>query len=176
MQVVLVRHTAVDVPPGICYGQSDVPLRSSFPLDASLVKAGLRPLEPFDEAFTSPLSRCTRLAAYCGYPDALRDARLLEIDLGDWEGQAYSDIVDPRLDWWRNDPYHVAATRGESFDNQLARVSDFLNELQATAYRRVVVFTHGGVISCAQIYAGLFRVDEAQEHLTTYGSIVSIEL
>lgn len=176
MQVVLVRHTAVDVPAGICYGQSDVPVRASFPLDAALVKACLRPLEPFDEAFTSPLSRCTRLADYCGYPDALRDSRLLEIDLGDWEGQAYSDIVDPRLDWWRNDPYHVAATRGESFDDQFRRVSDFLDELREMPYRRVVVFTHGGVISCAQIYVGLFRIDEAQQHLTPYGSTVTIEL
>lgn len=176
MQVVLVRHTAVNVPAGICYGRSDVPLRASFPLDATLVKACLRPLEPFDAAFTSPLSRCTRLAEACGYADALRDDRLLEIDLGDWEGQAYSDIVAPRFEWWRADPYHVAATRGESFDDQLGRVSDFLDQLSTMPYRRVVVFTHGGVISCAQIYVGRFRVDEAQEHLTPYGSIVRIVL
>ena len=26
MEVILIRHTSVDVPPGVCYGQTDVPL------------------------------------------------------------------------------------------------------------------------------------------------------
>jgi alpha-ribazole phosphatase len=176
MQIVLIRHTSVDVPAGMCYGQSDVPLRDSFPLEASLVKACLRPYEPFDAAFTSPLSRCSRLASYCGYADARRDDRLLEIDLGQWEGQNFAEIVDPRFEQWTADPYHVAATRGESFEDQLLRVSSFLEELSRTDFQRVAVFCHGGVMTCAQIYAGLFPVDEASKHLTPYGGIVQIEL
>ena len=30
MEVIFIRHTSVDVPPGVCYGQTDVPLRHSF--------------------------------------------------------------------------------------------------------------------------------------------------
>ena len=30
MEVIFIRHTSVDVPPGVCYGQTDVPLRNSF--------------------------------------------------------------------------------------------------------------------------------------------------
>lgn len=30
MKLYLVRHTRVDVPSGICYGQTDVPLADSF--------------------------------------------------------------------------------------------------------------------------------------------------
>ncbi len=30
MEVILIRHTSVDVPPGVCYGQTDVPLKPTF--------------------------------------------------------------------------------------------------------------------------------------------------
>ena len=30
MNIYLIRHTSVDVPKGLCYGQSDVPLRPTF--------------------------------------------------------------------------------------------------------------------------------------------------
>ena len=29
MEVILIRHTSVDVPPGTCYGHSDVPLKDT---------------------------------------------------------------------------------------------------------------------------------------------------
>ena len=35
MEVILIRHTSVDVPKGVCYGQTDVPLRDSFEEEAS---------------------------------------------------------------------------------------------------------------------------------------------
>lgn len=30
MEVILIRHTSVDVPPGMCYGQTDVPLKPTL--------------------------------------------------------------------------------------------------------------------------------------------------
>lgn len=38
MEIYLVRHTSVDVPAGYAYGQTDVPLRSSFEDEAEVVK------------------------------------------------------------------------------------------------------------------------------------------
>ena len=38
MKVVFVRHTSVEVPGGTAYGRSDVPLRASFPLEASVTQ------------------------------------------------------------------------------------------------------------------------------------------
>ena len=35
MEVILIRHTSVDVPVGICYGQTDVPLKESFEEEAA---------------------------------------------------------------------------------------------------------------------------------------------
>ena len=42
MKVYLVRHTSVDVAPGTCYGQTDVPLRASFQEEAEACKKALQ--------------------------------------------------------------------------------------------------------------------------------------
>lgn len=86
MNIYLIRHTSVDVPKGLCYGQSDVPLRPTFEIEAAVTKAKIESIH-FDMAYTSPLSRCTRLAQYCGFGDAIRDPRILELNFGDWEMQ-----------------------------------------------------------------------------------------
>ena len=38
MQVILVRHTRVDVPRGVCYGWSDVPCAPTFEEEAALTR------------------------------------------------------------------------------------------------------------------------------------------
>ena len=176
MEVILIRHTSVDVPPGTCYGQTDVPLRSTFPEEAKLVRKRLAGNPSFDRVYTSPLSRCTRLAEYCGYPNALRETRLLELNFGAWEMQRYDEIHDPHLAEWYADYLHQPTTNGESFEDQLRRVSFFLHELQTKPYHRVAIFTHGGVIACAQVYAGLIRPEDAFNHVPPYGGMISIQL
>ena len=78
MNIYLIRHTSVDVPKGLCYGLSDVPLRPTFEIGAAVTKAKIESIH-FDMAYTSPLSRCTRLAQYCGFGDAIRDPRILNL-------------------------------------------------------------------------------------------------
>ncbi len=175
MEIILIRHTSVDVPKGVCYGQTDVPLRDSFKEEATITAQQLQD-DVFDAVFTSPLSRCTRLAEHCGYPDAIRDARLKELDFGEWEMQEFDKIDDPRLQEWYDDYFHVAATGGESFIIQLQRVSEFLDEVSRQKYGRVAVFAHGGVLICAQIYAGTLKMEDAFGALTPYGGIVRLQL
>ena len=43
MNIYLIRHTSVDVPKGLCYGQSDVPLRPTFEAEAAVTKAKINP-------------------------------------------------------------------------------------------------------------------------------------
>lgn len=175
MEIILIRHTSVDVPKGVCYGQTDVPLRDSFKEEATITAQQLQD-DVFDAVFTSPLSRCTRLAEHCGYPDAIRDARLKELDFGEWEMKEFDKIDDPRLQEWYDDYFHVAATGGESFMMQLQRVSEFLDEVSRQKYGSVAVFAHGGVLICAQIYAGTLKMEDAFGALTTYGGIVRLQL
>src|SRR5574344_1428633 len=117
MQVYIIRHTSVDVAPGTCYGQTDVPLKETFPQEAAVVADKLKGIT-FDEVFVSPLTRCVRLATYCGYPDAIREKRIIETDFGEWEMKRFDQMTDPRVQLWYNDYINTRATGGESYADQ----------------------------------------------------------
>lgn len=176
MEIVLIRHTSVDVPQGICYGQTDVPVKDTFEQEAAATKANLQAFEPFDKVFCSPLTRCVKLATYCGYADAQRDDRIMEINFGEWEMKPFDVINDPRMQEWFNDYLHVAPTGGESFMQQYQRVAAFLDELKRMPYQRVAVFAHGGVLLCAQLYAGVIKFEEAFDALTPYGGVITLNI
>ena len=176
MDVILLRHTTPDVPAGTCYGQTDVPLKATFEAEAAVAKAALEACGPVDHAYTSPLSRCTRLAAFCGFADAERDPRILEIDFGEWEMKLFDEITDPHLQDWFADHLHTPVTGGESFMQQYQRVSAFLDELRTRPWKRVAVFAHGGVLVSAQVYAGLVTPEEAFSALPPYGGLVRLAL
>ena len=176
MEIILIRHTSVDVPLGTCYGQTDVPLKDSFEEEAALAKSTLEAYGLVDYAYTSPLSRCTRLADFCGYADAERDARILEINFGEWEMKLFDDISDPHLQEWYADHINTPVTGGESFMMQYMRVSAFLDELRSKPWDRVAVFAHGGVLVSALIYAGHVTPDEAFAALPPYGGVIRINL
>ena len=57
MEVILVRHTKVNVVPGMCYGNTDVDVASSFEEEAERVRQALLKHE-FDAIYSSPLQRC----------------------------------------------------------------------------------------------------------------------
>lgn len=176
MKVYLVRHTSVDVAPGTCYGQTDVPLRASFQEEAEACKKALQDTGMrFSRIYTSPLSRCTRLAAYCGFPGAERDERLKEMNMGEWEMQRFEEITDPRIQEWYDDYLRVRTTGGESFMDVLARVSDFFDHLDRTS-GPALVFAHGGVLVAAQVYAGKVKLEDAMKALPPYGGMVEIDL
>ena len=77
---------------GVCYGQTDVPLKPTFEAEAAVTAENLKAYLPFDHVYTSPLTRCVRLATYCGYPDAERDKRIMEINFGDWEMKPFEQM------------------------------------------------------------------------------------
>lgn len=175
MKITLIRHTSVDVPNGTCYGWSDVPVASTFMQEAAVTKRSIAGTV-FDKVYTSPLTRARILSEFCGYPDAVTDERLKEINMGDWEMKRFDDINDKNLQKWFDDYMHYPATNGESFPMLYARVSSFLNELKGKDYNNVAIFSHGGVLMCAGIYAGLFTDKEALKNLTPYGGKIEIEI
>lgn len=175
MELTLIRHTSVDVPPGICYGQTDVPLKPSFEQEAAKVKAQLKD-DRFSRVYTSPLSRCTRLADYCDYPDAIRDPRLMEINFGQWEMTPYADLTGEYAQRWFDDWVNTPAPGGESLMDQYKRVSGFLDELRAGGEESACLFTHGGVITCARIYNRQYDIKEAFRHIPDYGEVVRMTI
>ncbi len=175
MKLTLVRHTKVDVEPGICYGQTDVKPAQSFTSEAESVKIKLTRLH-FDITFTSPLSRCTMLADYCGHKDAIRDNRLKEMNFGEWEMKRYDSITDPRLREWYADYINVRPTGGESFMEQQLRVMDFYKSLRNSDYESALIFTHAGVMMHTLLLSGLASIDNVFSIQPKYGEIIEIEL
>lgn len=176
MEVVLIRHTKVNVPKGMCYGQADVGVAETFEQEATVTKQNLSPYTPFDQVYSSPLTRARLLAAYCGYAEPMIDNRLKEMSMGIWEMQMFDDIKDSRLDAWYKDYMHLSTPGGESFPLLYQRVAAFLDEVKTKPYRRIAVFAHGGVLLCAGLYAGLFTKEEAWKHLVDYGGIEKITI
>lgn len=185
MRIHLIRHTTPDVPLGTCYGWADVPLASTFAEEAALVQAKLATLlqgaHP-ELVYSSPLSRCRRLAELCGYSNPLLDERLKELNFGAWELQPFEAISDPQLQRWYDDYLYEAPTGGESFYQQSLRVASFLDELCEQAKNEespageVLIFTHGGVLLGAGLWAGLFPLEEAFDHRQPYGAILTLTL
>ena len=181
LEVYLVRHTSVNVEKGRCYGHTDVPVNDSFVQEAEEVKQNLSIFMPFDRAYMSPLTRCVKLATYCGFPHSHRDNRIKELNFGDWEMQKFSEISDPNIEKWYDDFINVRTTNGESFDDQYKRVSNFLDEIKYNysdddSVNRIVVFTHGGVLACANVYVNHIEPKTAFSSLAPYGSIKKIVL
>lgn len=175
MEIYLVRHTSVDVPAGICYGQTDVPLRPTFEEEAEKVKANLDRLA-FNNVYTSPLSRCTRLATYCNYPDAIRENRIKELNFGQWEMQPFASLTGEQAQKWFADWINTPTPEGESFHDQYNRVSSFLDELRNQNLPSACLFAHGGVITCARVYAKEYPIEDAFKHIPSYGEIIKITL
>jgi len=150
MDVVLIRHPAVEVEPGVCYGRSDVPLAASADHGAQAVCAHLAALGAplLEQLWTSPLTRCAsvaeRLALAFDVP-LRRDARWQEMDFGAWELQRWDDIDRAALDAWAADLMHACAHGGESvarFAERVARVADAVGQVNAPQW----ALTHAGVI------------------------------
>ena len=174
MEIYLIRHTSVDVPAGYAYGQTDVALRPTFEEEAEKVKASLTGLT-FDQVWCSPLTRCVRLAHYCGYPDATREDRIKELNFGEWEMKSWEELSsDPRSEVWFNDWINVQTPSGESLMDQYNRVSSFLEELRESGLEKVCLFAHGGVLTCARVYAGEYDIKEAFKNIPSYGEVIKL--
>ena len=176
MDLILIRHTAPDVQKGTCYGWSDVDVAPTFITEAECTLQKLREYFPIDKAFTSPLQRAAKLAAFCGFPNAEKEERLKEMNMGEWEMQLYDNIKDPALQHWYEDYMNLPATGGESFPMLYSRVESFLNELKNKAYNKVAIFAHAGPIVAAAIYSGLCTKENAFGIAPVFGGILKITI
>ena len=84
MNLIVVRHTSVSVPPGTCYGQTDIPLSVNFTIEFERIREKLQEYN-YCAVYSSPLTRCSLLAEHLsnGLPVIL-DERLSELNFGKW--------------------------------------------------------------------------------------------
>jgi alpha-ribazole phosphatase len=174
LHLYLVRHTSVAAPAGTCYGQTDVALAGTFAQEAESVREKLKDIS-FDAVFSSPLSRCTKLADYCGFEDYKTDPRLMEMHFGDWENRPWSSITDPHLSRWFDAWATERATNGESFADVCHRASSFVRSVQwGGGDARVLLFTHAGFIRALWVALGQHTPEGAFARSIAYGELVVV--
>ena len=152
MKIYFLRHTRVDVPAGICYGATDVPLAETFESEAADVLDKLP--DRFDQIYTSPLSRCQRLATKVQATlggSLTRDERLKEYDFGVWEMRPWAEIQGEVASAWYADFVNSSAPGGESYKQLFDRATPFWEEIIALKTSHsppelIHIVSHAGVI------------------------------
>ena len=177
MKLTLIRHTSVDVPSGICYGKTDVPLAATFRSELESIRQKLTD-DTFNAVFSSPLSRCTELAKEL-FPERQIwiDQRLIELDFGIWEMSEWNEIFESTEGKnWFADYAHSGCPGGESFTDLIKRGKTFIDDLKQTNFQHVVVFTHAGVIRALMCLILHKTPEEAFNTPLSYGQIIPFNL
>lgn len=155
----LVRHGETDWNREARYqGQRDVPLNNTGRAQARAIGRTLKGLVPnileFDFV-ASPLMRAIEtmriLRTELGLPpdDFRRDAILMELNYGTWEGELAADLElsDPAgVAAKAADPFHWRPKGGESYADLANRVSNWVGTLN----QPVIAVAHGGVSRVAR--------------------------
>jgi alpha-ribazole phosphatase len=145
LEIYLIRHTKTSAALGLCYGQSDIELAKSFPVEAQQIRSKLPEVHEICKIYSSPLSRCLQLANTFS-DSVITDSRLLEINFGSWEMRYFNEIESDKLKHWSENFVDTAPPDGESFADIIQRVGCFWEDLTATKAEQVFVITHAGVI------------------------------
>lgn len=174
MEIFLIRHTSPDIGQGICYGQTDIPLKSTFLTESASVLRQLPDL--VDLVYSSPLSRCMQLAKLIGQNDVHTDHRLMELNFGNWEMKEWNQIPKTELDPWMQDFVNVAPPSGESMVDLQTRVLAWWRELDFDQNSKIAIVTHAGVIRILVSLIKAYPLHDAFEKVKVdYGIIFKVD-
>jgi alpha-ribazole phosphatase len=173
MILTAIRHTSVDVPSGICYGITDVPLAATFQEEAAQIQAELGNRQ-FDRIYSSPLKRCSQLVSRL-FPEKIifSEDRLKELNFGNWEMEEWNTIFNsPEGKVWFEDYTGTSCPNGESFAYLVLRVKSFLDGLKVYENESVAIITHAGVIRALMCLLQQKTAEQAFNTSLKYGEIV----
>jgi len=175
MKITLVRHTTLDIAEGICYGQADVLPSATFDTESKTAKKNLSNYT-FDNVYSSPLKRCTKLAEACGFENLKIENRIIEIDFGNWELIPWNDIHGEYAQKWMDDYLNFPAPNGESLQDMIKRIEDFLFDLRQSNYNHVLCFTHSGPIRVFEHLINQIPIDKLFDFEVEYAGLYHYSL
>lgn len=179
MNLHIVRHTKLNVPPGVCYGETDVEVRASFQEEAGIVKSKLDGIR-FTHCFSSPLTRCRVLAEnIISYSLTIQyDDRLKELNFGQWEGKKWENLIHTlKAKQWFDDYLNNACPAGESYAILIERIRSFVDDLkQLPGNSEVLIVTHGGPIRCFLVILKGIAPEHIFDIIIDYGEVKNIKL
>ncbi len=147
--------------------------------DAKLLGKRLMEID-FDAVYASPSLRTIETAKLVIGERTLpfkTDERLMEIDLGDWEGRTIDEIkaMDPkRYHLYQNAPSQYA-NNGETFEDVKSRLEAVLRDLERTHDScNLLIVTHGVVIKVLQMICKENPIDLVWEPPFIEGTSVTL--
>ncbi|MGL4575476.1 MAG: histidine phosphatase family protein [Burkholderiaceae bacterium] len=175
--VYLVRHTPPAVPSGTCYGAADVPLDAAG--FAAQLPAIHNDLPHSALLISSPLSRCAQLAHALREQASTRtlqfDARLAEMNFGQWERKPWDDIARHEVDAWAADFWHYAGHGGESVRQLRERVLAAWEAHHNTS-QPLVLITHAGPMQVIHAHVHGHDLATQKRKKIEYGEVLKIEI
>ncbi|MDO8437685.1 MAG: histidine phosphatase family protein [Nitrosomonadaceae bacterium] len=148
MRLYLVRHPKPLVAENVCYGRTDLTVLAEEHARAlSSLRSTLPERQPI---FCSPSQRCVVLAD--GLADvlhsqpAIHDARLMEMNFGNWEMHVWNDIPRTEIDAWADDLVQYRPGGGENVLQLAQRVRVFHDDLMQSRRECAIVVCHAGTI------------------------------
>ena len=151
MELFLIRHGPTNYNQQRRWqGRVDIPLNPEGKALANAIGGVLRSKNVCrDNIYSSPLSRAVETARIIA-PEPCSvsvDERLIEIDLGQYDGRNEDEIErevgTQEYELWRRENFSTPAPGGESFDQLKKRVGDFFEDLSATQVApQILVVAH----------------------------------
>ena len=160
MRIILVRHGLSEANISRFYSLDDTILHES---GFSVLNNTRRNLEKYeiDEVYASKLKRSQETAQRLGFSDFKIDGRLNELDFGDFKGKYFDQIKSTEIEFFekqKNDHFNLAYPGGESINDLIKRMSDFLEE-KSKEDKNILCVSHGIAIK-----ASLFWLLEDMEN------------
>jgi len=152
MQLTLLRHAESEYnQKRLLQGRIDCNL-SQKGIKETINKARDFDSSKYDVCFCSPLKRTVRTAEIL-VPnlEIIKDERIIERSLGDWEDTPVSDEKTFLLNNINSTP-----PNGESTDEITTRINDFIDFLKKNySNKRVLIIIHAGIVYATQVALGL---------------------
>lgn len=182
MRLFLIRHPRPLIAPGICYGSADLSVAPEEQTRcASLLAERLPKGTPI---FSSPLQRCSglanALASLLESAPVVFDARLAEMNFGNWEMQPWDEVPFAEVDAWSKDLVNYPPGFGESVLGMAGRVHAFYEDARKRDSDAIVV-CHAGTIrlllKCQRDLPieMIAQAAAATPHEIAYGAMVALD-
>jgi alpha-ribazole phosphatase len=168
--VILLRHPRPLVEAGICYGRLDLEVGPDAPAE---IAAGVAATPGITHVIASPARRCRALAEAVAARHGASlsfDARLWEMNFGDWEGVFWAEIDRNLSDPWSEDPVNRAPPGGETFGDVIARVGAVL----ATLPEGAAIVAHAGPIRAARMIIERRSFDDVVAEAVPYATPIDL--
>lgn len=178
MKIYAIRHSNVNVKPGICYGQADVDVAETFYEEQKRLLQEIDQVS-FNAVWSSPLLRCRKLAESLFPNKEIQfDSRLKELNFGDWEMMSWDGIyAQPEGKTWMDNYQTLPTKNGESYPEMVARVSAIINEIKKLNAENIAIVAHAGVIRILKSVIENVPISQLFENFKpAYASVTILEL